>query len=276
MSLSYRPQLVSKHISRFMTSLEEEATNYLLNHKENINLIKEELENIKLYKILLHNNTLDINHLLSCIKLMSYLDKIPLSEDIISMMTTPVYQKPISFCKDIITGKIIKIVRHLSEVEYTTDMRMDILSYKILSSSRWIEFKKLLFSEVSPNFNAFLLFLEKETLKFLERTDVNENIKMRTMKCLQNMKTYETLIIYDAFSLIKYVYDEEIDTSNINCTESLVDSNTFKNFIDNLNNSKRSLRYLQDLGKSSENTRLVDCMNLTYGNIANNPILQNL
>jgi hypothetical protein len=123
---------------------------------------------------------------------------------------------------------------------------------------------------VSPNFKAFLIFLEQETLKFLERTDVNENIKMRTMKFLQNIKTYDTLIIYDVFSLIKYVYHEEIDT------ESLVDSNTFKNFIDNLNNSKRALRYLQDLGKSSENTRLVDCMNLTHGNIANNPILQNL
>jgi hypothetical protein len=258
-----------------MSSLDEEATNYLLNHKENINFIKDELENIKRFKKLLQDNhMLGINHLLSCIKLMSYLDNIPLSEDIISMMTTSVYQKPISFSKDIITGNFIKIVRHLSEEETTTNIRLDLLSYKILSSPRWIEFKKILFSEVSPNFNALLLFLEQETLNFLERTDVNENIKIRTIKCLENMKKYDSLIIYDVFNLIKYIYDEEINILNINCTESLVDSNTFKNFIENRNNSKCALEYLQDIGKSSENTRLVDIFNLTLGHTANNPVFQ--
>jgi len=234
MSITYRPELVNKHIRRFMSLLIEEATNNLLSTFNSS--LKEELDNVKLSKtLLLDNKPLDINHLLSCIKLISYLDGEPLSEDIISMSTTPCYQQPISYCKDLFSGNTIKIVRYLTEEEATTDIRLDLLSYKILSSSRWIEFKKLLFSEVLPNFKAFLLFLEEKTLKYLERDDVCEHIKSKIETTLQNMKTQGELVIYDAFSLIKYVFDEEIDTNSINVTELLVDSNTFKNFIENIN-----------------------------------------
>jgi hypothetical protein len=259
-----------------MSSLEEEASNYVLNNTEKLDEhIKEELENIKLYKImLLTGKSLEINHLLTCIKLMYYLDKIPLPDDIISMSSGPLYKKSVSYATDIISGNTIKIIRHLSEEEENTDIRLDILSYKILSSNRWCHFKQILYSEISPNFENFKLFLEERTIKFLERNDIDEDIKMKTRNVIQDMKKYESLTIYEVFSLIGYVFGEIIKMEIINPAELLVDSNTFKDFMENLNNSKRALGYLVDIGKSLEHTRLVDITGITNGNITNNPVFE--
>lgn len=44
--------------------------------------------------------------------------------------------------------------------------------------------------------------------------------------------------------------------------------------MENLNNSKRALGYLVDIGKSLEHTILVDITSITNGNITNNPVFE--
>ena len=282
MSIGRRLQLVQTHLIRFISTLEEEATNYLLNkddtdplYKYTHSFIKEELDNIKTSrKFLLDGSPIEPIHLLSCIKLMCHIDRLSLPEERIGMVMNPLYQEPVRYGKDILTGTPVKIVLHLSEEEATTDMRLDLLSYTLLSSSRWRKLKKILYSEVVLNLKGFLYFLEKNTLRFLERDDVNENIKTHIRNSLKRMKINDSFFMYDAFSIIGYVFGEKINITSKNPYELTMNSTIFKNYIENQNNSKRVLRYLQDIGKSLENTRLVDIAQLTTSTI--NPVFKYL
>jgi hypothetical protein len=77
-----------------MTIIEGEATNHVLHHSTDTDplhiylnsLIKDELENVKYSKQLLHEgHTLETRHFISLLKLMAHLDKTPLPNEIIGI-----------------------------------------------------------------------------------------------------------------------------------------------------------------------------------------------